>query len=462
MKRIILRVVIIYLAFNLVLAALFISAGGLQMLASPELPEYQLPSSLSSDVSYLRELVLKNEADITPEQKEKFNRIIDSAENIATVDDLTLVASKALAVFDNAHTTVLAPKMYRLPVRFHWTSDALVIVKSRPEHSHLIGHRVLYLGDKSPEEMLSRMPGLVGGGTPNWRRYRSEYFYSAPSALKILGAAVDGQRVQISTIGPDGNKQVIMLKADAELMPGDPFWDFLDAFPDNTSFDTEGWTSLLHKDQRLPLYLQETEKLHLLRKIPEHKAIYVRMNASFSDKFDEIDDLERRALEAISQSQAKNIVVDFRHNRGGDYTKVLPLVKALSGVVENDGQIYLIVGPNTFSAGIIASSQFKRYTPDQLVVVGSEIGDKLRFKAEGFYPTLPHSKIQLYLTKGWTDLIDGCGWLDNCWPPNKVLLKKIGSLEIDIPVENTWESYRTGTDRVLGAVLNDIEHKHSK
>lgn len=462
MKRIIIRVVIVYLAFNLVLGALFISAGGLQMLASPELPEYELPSSLASDVSYLRELVLKNEADITPEQLEKFNLIIDSAKNIATVDDLTLVTSKALAALDNAHTTVLAPKMYRLPVRFHWTSDALIIVKSRAEYSHLLGRRVLHLGDKSPEEMLSRMSVLVGGGTASWRRYRSEYFYSVPSALRALGAAVDDQLVQVSTIGPDGNKQVITLKADAELMPGDPFWDFLDAFPDNTSFDTEGWTSLLHKDQRLPLYLQKSEKLHLLREIPEHKAIYVRMNASFSDKFDKIDDLERRALTAIAQSQAKNIVVDFRHNRGGDYTKVLPLVKALSEVVENDGKIYLIVGPNTFSAGIIASSQFKRYIPDRLVVVGSEIGDKLRFKAEGFYPILPHSKIQLYLTKAWTDLVDGCGWFDDCWPPNKIFLKEIGSFKIDIPVENTWESYRTGTDRVLGSVLNDIERRRSK
>jgi len=459
MKRIIIRVVIVYVVFNLVLLALFISAGGLQMLPNPKLPEYQLPSSLSSDIRYLRELVLENEADFTPVQQEEFTRIIDNVENIATVNDLTLVTLKALAAFDNAHTTVLTPKMYRLPVRFHWTSDALIIVKTRAEFSHLLGHRVLYLGDKSPEEMLSRMSMLVGGGTSNWQRYRSEYFYSAPSALMMLGGTVDDQVVQVNTIGPNGNKEVILLKASGEPMSGDPFWDFLDAFPDNTSFDTEGWISLLHKDQHLPLYLQESEKLHLLREIPKFNAIYLRMNASFSDKFDTVSDLESRMLNKISQSQAKNIIVDFRHNRGGDYTKVLPLVRALSEVVENDGQIYLIVGPNTFSAGIIASSQFKRYIPDQLVVVGSEIGDKLRFKAEGFYPTLPHSKIQLYLTKGWTDLVDGCGWFDHCWPPNKVFLREVGTFDVDIHAENTWESYRTGTDLVLNAVLNDIEYK---
>ena len=429
------------------------------MLSGPKLPEYAYPASLQADIGYLREVVLDNEGDFTAGQKEAFTQIVDSAEDITTVDDLSLLASRALAVFDNAHTTVLKPKMYRLPVRFHWVADALIIVKAQAEYSHLLGHKVLLLGDKNPEVMLNQMSVLVGGGTSSWRRYRSEYYYSAPSALSILGAAVKDRSVEVCTIGPDGTKEVVMLKAVNEPMPGDPFWDFLDSFPENTSFNTEGWISLLRKGQNLPLYLQESEKLHLLRQMPKHRAVYLRMNASFSDEFDQLDDLERKALEQISNYQLENIIVDFRHNRGGDYTEALPLVKSLSEAAGKGGHIYLIVGPNTFSAGIIAGSQFKRYVPDRLTVVGSEMGDTLRFKAEGFYPTLLDSGIKLYLTKGWTDLIDGCGWFDNCWLPNKVLLKKIGSLEIDISVENTWESYRTGRDLVMDAVLSDIERK---
>lgn len=459
MKRIVFKVIIAFIVLNLLLAALFISVGGLQMFSSPHLPKYDLPKSLDSDLSYFRELVLNNETDFTLAQKEQFNEIINSVDKVNTVDELTLIISKALAIFDNAHTTVLSPQMYRLPVRFHWTSDALVIVKTRTEFSHLLGHRIILLGGKSPEEMLNQISELVGGGTSNWQKYRSEYFYSAPSALSMLGASIDKQSVEVHTLTPNGDKVVSILRADNELMPGDPFWDFLDAFPDNTSFNTKGWVSLLHKDQNLPLYLQESERLHLLRNIPAHNAIYLRMNASFSDKFSTIESIKNDALERISLNQTKNIIVDFRHNRGGDYTKVLPLVEAFSNAVPSEGKIYLIVGPNTFSAGIIAGSQFKRYVPEKLLVVGSEVGDKLRFKAEGFYPTLPNSKIQLYLTKGWTDLANGCGWFDSCWPPNKYFLRKVGSFEVDITAQNTWESYRTRNDLVLEAVLTDITLK---
>lgn len=158
----------------------------------------------------------------------------------------------------------------------------------------------------------------------------------------------------------------------------------------------------------------------------------------------------------------ENIIVDFRFNRGGNYTTVLPLVETLSNLVPKKGKLYLIVGTNTFSAGIIASSQFKYYAPDKLIVVGSEMGDGLRFKAEGFYPELPYSGIKLYLTKGWTDLIDKCGMLDNCWLPNKFLLNEIGALHIDIHAENDWQAILNNKENIMDAIALDINKRNSR
>ncbi|WP_250462331.1 hypothetical protein [Microbulbifer litoralis] len=456
MKRILIRAFIAYVCINALLAILFFSAGGLQMVLGPTIPEAAVPSSLSSDLKFFQKVVLANEKDTTPEQQREFKKIIDQAPSPQNVDDLTLTALQALAVFDNAHTTVLKTKMYRLPVRFHWTADGLIIVKARAKYKKLLGRKVLSIGGKSPESMLAHTAILTGSGTSSWIRYRSEFLFSAPSALSLIGADVEDNTVELHAQDPNGGKFKTKLSADKEIMPGDPFWDFLNAFPDDDSFKTEEWVSLLHRDQALPLYLQESTRLHLLRELPEYDAIYVRMNASFADKSESLEQFEKRILEAISQNEPGNIIVDFRFNRGGDYTKVLPIVRSLSNATPENGRLYLIVGPNTFSAGIIAGSQFKRFIPDRLTVVGSEIGDRLRFRAEGFYPTLPESGIKLYLTKGWTDLVDGCGWFDDCWPPNKLLLRKVGSLEVDIPIENTWDSYRTGNDLVIDSVYKDI------
>ena len=456
MKKILLRLLIIYLSINVLSAAIFFALGGAQMLPLSSLPKKSQTPSLITDLDFFQRVVIENESHTSPAQRKKFNDIISQNASVKSVDDLSLVGFQALSVFDNAHTTLLKPKMRRLPLRFHWTSNALVVVKTTPNFSHLLGQRVIDIGGKSPEAMLSHIPKVVGGGTNAWKRYRSEYFYSAPSALALFSANVNNYSVDITFESASGEHITYNMMASQETMPGDPFWDFLDFFPNNDSFDTEGWATLFNNDSPLPLYLQNTEQLHFISSLPSNEALYIRMNGSFDGKEISIEDLISSAQVHTQNTNNNNIIVDFRFNRGGDYTKALPFVKALSSMVSAKGKLYLIVGPNTFSAGIIAASQFKRYIPEKLVVVGSEMGDTLRFKAEGFYPTLPHSGITLYLTKGWTDLIDGCGWLDDCWLPNKFLLEEVGTFDIDIPVENDWASFVNRQDRVLDTIEDRI------
>lgn len=455
-KAILIKCLIAYGIFTFLLGIAFVSAGGIQLFSSSTTPPVPESPTLASDLEYLREVVLLNEKDITPEQRAAFNEELDNAPEPQSVTDVTLTAMQALAVFDNAHTTVLETWMHHLPVRFHWTSNGLIIVKARSAYADLLGQKVILLGGKPPNTLLNAMTEFVGGGTDSWRRYRSESLFSVPAALAQMGAMVNNASVELALESPDGQRSTATLQADEDPMPGDPFWDFRHAFPGNDSFGTAGWETLLSDDQPLPLYLQQSDRLHVVGSLPDFNAVYLRMNASFADSDETLDQLEQRVLDLIDETAADNIIVDFRFNRGGDYTQVLPIVRATAEAVPEQGELYLLIGANTFSAGIIAASQYQRYIPDNLTIVGSEIGDQLRFRAEGFYPTLPAAGIQLYLTKAWTDLANGCGWFDDCWPVNKLLLRQVDSLTPDIYVENTWASYRAAHDRVLEMVLQHM------
>lgn len=461
MKKLLLRILVIYCLVNIVAGALFLILGGAQMLPVHTTPKIAPPFSIEKDIAFFRSVVLENESDITDEQKKRFMDIISHYEKIETVDGLSLMTSQALAVFNNAHTTLLSPKMRRLPVRLHWTSDALIVVKAHPDYEYLVGHQVVKIGNKTPEGLLNEVGKVVGGGTAAWKRYRSEYYYTSPSALRLFGVDVNNYTLSIEFESPEKERSVIKMSAQEKMMPSDPFWDFLHLFPDDDSFNTENWKTLLTNSPSLPLYLQQTEQLHAIFNLPDLHSIYVRMNASFDDKKLTIDELITKSIGMMQTETSKNIIVDFRFNRGGNYTTVLPLVETLSKLVPKQGKLYLIVGTNTFSAGIIASSQFKYYVPDKLIVVGSEMGDGLRFKAEGFYPELPYSGIKLYLTKGWTDLIDKCGWLDDCWLPNKFLLNEIGALNINIHAENDWKAILNNKDNIMDAIALDINQRNS-
>ena len=119
MRRVSIRILSVVIILFIILSAVFISGGGLQFFKTSKLPDVVQSTSFSSDLAYFRALVLANESGASEQQYERFNLFVDSAAEPKDVDELSLIVSQALSVFDNAHTMLITPKMYRLPVRFH-------------------------------------------------------------------------------------------------------------------------------------------------------------------------------------------------------------------------------------------------------------------------------------------------------------------------------------------------------
>lgn len=88
------------------------------------------------------------------------------------------------------------------------------------------------------------------------------------------------------------------------------------------------------------MYLQGSENLLLLRDLPEHQAVYIRMNGSVNDREETVAQFTDRVAAQIRRDPRRYTIVDFRFNRGGDYTLVMPLVRAIAGrYLRTDGYI---------------------------------------------------------------------------------------------------------------------------
>ncbi len=173
----------------------------------PKLPPRASILTPATDLAYFRQAVLDNERGPSRAQFEQFTTLITQRHLPKTVDELSLTASAALAVFDNAHSTLTEPKMRRLPIRLHWVADGLVVVKATSAAAALLGHQIVSIGGRSPDELLKGAERFIGGGTPGWRRYRSEYFLTAPVALRALGATVADDQVIIESIDEQGTRR---------------------------------------------------------------------------------------------------------------------------------------------------------------------------------------------------------------------------------------------------------------
>lgn len=420
--------------------------------------------SFAGDLEFLRQAVRRHEFGVTAEQLEAFDEVLATG-RASTLDELVLTAGAALAVFDNAATTVLVTQAHRLPVRFAWMRDSLVVVKADPEHAELAGQRVRLIGGADPAVTWPLFAPYVGGGTPAWLRNRSAWFFSVPEALRQIGLGVHDGEVALELEAVDGTTSTVRLTAAEDPMPGGPMADYRDRFPGDEGLGTRGWhTALLdpHEDrasshQEGPIYLQQWDKLLLTRELDlpgGGQALYLRILGT-PDGADPSAEQVEDAIGIVDAGQHQRFIVDMRYASGGDYRVTLPLVKAISRAArERSLPIRLLVGPNLLGGALISASQFLAHAPERTIVIGNDLGDRLRNRSQGRTITLPHSGLLVQLCHDWHDVTTAQSPWSDVWVPDKFLLLGVGDFRPDKDVQNSWRDYLNGVDRLVEAALS--------
>ncbi|CAI9405951.1 hypothetical protein [Aestuariimicrobium sp. T2.26MG-19.2B] len=430
-----------------------IDQGSLARTLLPTPGSRRLPAGLAGDVKYLRRAVRRLELGATRQEWLAFSEVLATRPS-GSVDDLTLTTSEALAQFHNAATSLLTTSAHRLPVRFSWMADDLVVVKARPEHAELVGQRVLRIGGGQPHDVWPGFVRFIGGGTRAWQRNRSAWFFTVPAALQRIGQLTD-QRVpvRLETEAVDGTVTVTHLTADVEALPGGPLADFRDRFPGDAGLGTRGWVTALDQldEERLPVSQRRLNDLVWHTRLGD--ASYLRLLSS-ADGRDPSSQVVERAVADLADDEPSRYVVDVRYAAGGDYRAVLPLVRAVAERARTlSVPIRVVIGPNTVGGGLIAASQVLAHAPERTLLVGNEVGDELKFRGQGRLVVLPRSGLTVQLCHDWHDLSHDAGLWGDVWLPDKFLLQGVGQFRPDVAVQNTWRDYLAGTDRMLDAAL---------
>ncbi|MDQ2878013.1 MAG: S41 family peptidase, partial [Pseudomonadota bacterium] len=102
-----------------------------------------------------------------------------------------------------------------------------------------------------------------------------------------------------------------------------------------------------------------------------------------------------KVLTALDAAKARRLVIDLRDNGGGNFCEglddlVLPIARRPA--INRDGGLFVLVGPQTFSAAMSNAAHFRQLT--HAVLVGAPIGEKPDSYQEIDGLTLPHT--------GWT------------------------------------------------------------
>jgi hypothetical protein len=126
-------------------------------------------------------------------------------------------------------------------------------------------------------------------------------------------------------------------------------------------------------------------------------------------------------------------------NTGGNFHKTEPLADALCRFAKTGAvpRIHVVLGRHTYSAAIVLAAQLKHGCGALFVGEVPRAVPNRQADVESF--TLPNSKLQVtYSAKPRRPFPE---------------LGNATAIPLDIPAPWTWESYRTGRDPALEAIL---------
>jgi hypothetical protein len=441
-------------------AASLILAFFLHFYPSPPKANYVHPADALAaqrqDLDYFARLIGQDRAFSAPAREEANRRL--AALNALPVPldhaHLRVALMQIVALADNGHSRLgfepgAAPK--ELPVRVFAFQDGLYVMRAAgaPE---LLGGRLVEIDGKPIDEVMRRLEALRGG-TPQWRRaYASLYLYYQ-DFLYGTDIAQDPDKSTWTVESPSGAR--ITRTLEAKVPPESAPYAYVKRWLSNEPFAgmTAGW-QVFQPDSGLPLPLQDFDTA-FRRLRPANSCVMFLQYKSNDDEGPQ--SIRAFSAETAADMQARppcQLIMDLRYDDGGNYLKTAGFMRNVSEHLAPNGRVFLLLGPATFSAGIVSAAFIKQAGADRVVILGEPVGDRLQFLSEGNRGCLPNYPLCVSYATGKHDYQHPCHDLKVCFWLNYLYPTRVRSLDPDETIPLTFAQWRAGRDPVFERALS--------
>lgn len=377
----------------------------------------------------------------------------------AAAFDLEVGAVVALA--NNGHSNVFASvrsrRFGRVDIRTHWFDGGLYVLRTTQDNRELLGLELVAVNDMPIDEYVEAFARYYGG-TEQFKRDMSAYFIEAPELLAGAGFPIEGKSATYTFQGEDGAQLEKLLVAPPSDANGVRALSHEWMYSGPKPGEPDGWISAYQADDiEKPIYLRRDQQAFIRESLPELDAYYIGLRQNESSQTQELGHFLKETLTDIETASPRYIILDVRHNGGGDYTTTSKFARRLSDLVRGDGRIFLISGAQTFSAGMSTMGFVKQRAPGKVTIVGQEPGDRMQFWSEGQTMELPNSKILFRYSTGYVDMQGPCNDYSKCFWIGALYPIEVGSLSPDVKVTTSFADYIAGVDPVMAWIRSQIE-----
>lgn len=338
---------------------------------------------------------------------------------------------RALGWFRDGHTTVLpfefvggvppqladGPFRLTLPMRLRVFDDGAWVVAAGGDASTLLGSRLSTIGRMSVSELMRALV-VDWPGNDAWAHRWSAGALVSPAVLQALGA-IDAPEQPISF--------------EAAVIDRQPVSHVLTPLEKNTQ--------QLQEIERLPtpreVWAKKVGSGNYMRDIGDGVA-YLSL-----DDMDDVDGkpfevLTREVFAQLARAETRRLIVDLRRNGGGNNYFGEALRKGIGRSRCNQpGSLYVLIGPQTFSAAQNLANRLERET--FAIFVGEPTGG-----APNHYGD---AQVQAGPATGITAIVSSLPWFDSYPQDQRPWILP------DLPAPDTSEDWRSGRDRALETAM---------
>lgn len=265
------------------------------------------------------------------------------------VDFMKIVASVSSRGRDG-HTAMLPSPLHIYPVQFFLFSDGLYVVDAQSQYQSLIGSRVVKIGDTDIEEVYQLIDPILPRDNEMTARWTMPTYLTFAEVLTGLGIVEDGLEAEFQLEGVQGRKFI----ASVTSLPIEEYM----------SWKPLGENTL--PQMSTPLYLSNTQEKFWFSYLDDSKTLYIQYNEVRTPNTagESIAQFSQEIKDFVTKKAVEKVVVDLRHNNGGDNTTYGPLLDVLSKneSINQPSRLFTIIGRQTFSAGMNFATDLERNT----------------------------------------------------------------------------------------------------
>ena len=341
-------------------------------------------------------------------------------------DDRVLFEMQRLAAYiGDGHTYVLPLGAERvhgsvLPIRFYLFSDGLFVIDAQPGYEKWIGSKLVSIGNVSAPVILERMKPAISADNPFGYKWIGPPFLNLRGVIESLtDEATDSIRVTFRDRSGTIHKE-----------------KFVTVPPPRMQGVPKLMASKLSK-MTVPLWLTDVGKNFWMKPITPG-TLYVQFNQVMDEPGYTLKQAGSALDSVLSTNSTTQLVLDVRHNNGGNSYLYPPIIDALTKweSANPGGKLYVLTGRNTFSAAQNFIAQLDKRT--RAIFVGEPSSSKPNFVGEENDIQLPWSGAIASISNRYHENIPG---------------DKRGWIEPDVRIELSSTQYFANRDPVLERVL---------